>query len=800
MSTVAILNYDNYYNRRCLPPKNFVINPIPAAAGTNDYNDYVLEVFNNINFNPNDSVDTELIINWDGPVPNYVLETANYPIMLEGSRWWVISHTRTRSGQLKLQLHRDLIADNYLDITTAPAMIERGKLGSNDPYIINDEGLTFNKIKRSEELLKDETGLPWIVGYIAAPQAGETDTEVSYNVGQSFDYSGDSDTTWTYGQYVRQNGVKSSANLKYTHTIWAKESISAQGRYFTYGDQTGYVATQHPTTIGGIALKYPETVVSTTVFLDRLGRAFNEQFSSLNMAANSTLDYNNTLVNTLKSLEGKVVKIGADTFKRVRVVEQDFTYTVNAQPGTTYFDRMSQFITTPLTPTNPLFSGTPDADSFDLVITGKQYYLDLDTIYDEIRLTIPTTRNLLDDAPYSMFAIPYGTIGLSSPGFLSIGIGSEELATRVASLICEKLGTKVYDVQLLPFCPVRRAISSTTGLYLNNMTEGVDYTFIKHSASGTAINNGIMLWATSSEFTFDINKLAILPDDRKTVNQCYSYRLCSPNYSAIYEFNLAKNNGLQGFNVDCAYKPFSPYIHVYPTPAGGSLYGEDFNDPRGLICAGDFSMPATSDQWELYEINNKNYNNMFNRQIETMDLTHKIQRTESYVNATVGTIQGGVSGAGTAALMSGGNIYAAIAGGVGGAAASGVGAYFDIKHGEQLRANERDQAFDLFRMNNENIQAMPDTLTKVSAFNPNNKIFPVFEEYSATDTEIEAFKNYIKWYGMKVGRIDTIENFIWPTEEFVKASIIRFPETVAGDSYYINSINNELQKGVYLKQ
>ena len=791
MSRIYLLNYENYYNRKCGRPQTNIL----------DYEDYYLAEYDNVNFNPNDGVSTELIVNYNGEHPNYLLVVDDYPSV--GSRWYVIEAQRTRSGQLRLILRRDLVADFYDNIINAPAMIERGRLGAYDPYIFNDEGMRFNQIKQSETLLKDETQIPWVVGYLAKAQEETQPTTISINQPQSFDYSGSSINVWgpsggttglNLGYYTNQNGQKSTIGVKYTHSIYTTQPNTI----FRYGDDTNYILKRTASTLPtSSTLKYPSAAYTDNQYNQYLSRAFESQIDSLNTAASTAIGASDALVATLQEQEGKIVKIGENKYYRVRVVSQQFTTEVNVSSAqTTYFQRMSNFCRTPISEVNNLFQGTPNNNSFKLKAVGTQYYLTLDEITNKINFTIPTTRRILKDAPYSMFAIPYGSIAITDGPFLSIGLSSKDIATQVAAAISEKMGSQVYDIQLLPYCPVRRAITQD-GLGLAQLTTEVDYTLIKQTTSSTSSTIGIILWAEESEFTFDISTLFITPYDTKTTNQCVSNRLCSPNYSSVYEFNIAKNGGIGGFNVDCAYKPYSPYIHIWPIGGIHSLYGDDFNDPRGLICNGDFSMPATCDQWAQYEINNKNYQNMFNRQIETMDLTHRIQKTEQIAGAVVGTVQGGMTGLGAGAMI--GNPYVAAAGAIGGAAASGIGGALDVIHGQELRENERKQAFDMFRMGNENIQAMPDTLTKVSAFTPNNKIFPIYETYSATEQEITAFQNYIKYRGMKVGRIDNISNFIWPDWEFVQASIIRFDD-LGEDSTTAYEINSELMKGVYLKQ
>ena len=184
MSTIYLLNYENYYNRKCGRPQTNVTN----------YDNYVLAEYNNINFNPNDGVNTEVVVNYSGDHPNYLLVVDNYPIV--ASRWYVIEGQRTRAGQLRLVLRRDLVADFYDYVLDAPAMIERGCLGSYDPYIFNDEGMRFNRIKQSETLLKDETQIPWVIGYVAKAQGETQPTTINIAQSQSFDYTGSSTTVW----------------------------------------------------------------------------------------------------------------------------------------------------------------------------------------------------------------------------------------------------------------------------------------------------------------------------------------------------------------------------------------------------------------------------------------------------------------------------------------------------------------------------------------------------------------------------------------------------------------------------
>ena len=332
------------------------------------------------------------------------------------------------------------MADFYDDIIDAPAMIERGRLGAYDPYIFNDEGMRFNQIKQSETLLKDETQIPWVIGYLARAEEETNPTTIDIDQSQSFDYTGSSINVWgpsggstglNLGYYTNQNAQKSTSGVKYTHSIYARSSISQVRDTFTYGEDTNY---NLKAVRGGSAkpsLIYPEGAYTDNQYQKYLERAFESQLDSLNTAASTAIAASDSLVATLQEQEGKIVKIGENKYYRVHVVSQQFTTEVNVSTAqTTYFQRMTRFcVKTPIDNVNNLFSGGASANSFKLKAVGTQYYLTLEELTNKISFTIPTTRRILKDAPYSMFAIPYGSIAITSGTLLSLGIGSEGIAT-----------------------------------------------------------------------------------------------------------------------------------------------------------------------------------------------------------------------------------------------------------------------------------------------------------------------------------------------------------------------------------
>lgn len=76
----------------------------------------------------------------------------------------------------------------------------------------------------------------------------------------------------------------------------------------------------------------------------------------------------------------------------------------------------------------------------------------------KIELTIPATRPRLNDAPYSMFVIPYVTSGSVSfkysTGDVQEAYIDKNVALNAAFAIGEQLGDALYDIQLLPYNPI----------------------------------------------------------------------------------------------------------------------------------------------------------------------------------------------------------------------------------------------------------------------------------------------------------------------------------------------------------
>lgn len=790
MHYVLLSNYNNYYNRTY--KRNNTYQEYINASASN-----ILGIEKSYNFNLKDGVNVDHIFNVDSNVdePNYCLllnETDNSI----ASRWFVVEWEKVRGNQYHAILRRDLLADNYEAITTAPSFIEKGYVGPQDSAIFNKENITVNQIKTSETLLKDDSNTAWIVGYIAQDHPALSNKQFTLNPEVDMTITGNF-SDWEYANWCDGN----------PHTTIDESNVENIVRYVLRADQIREFQFNATTSKSFNSVANDSWLVSATG--SKTAQQVLDDYTNSNWMGNiywSTVlekiyldnsSYaNSTVMNTLNALIGKRVQFSDGVYEFNIVTSNDGTGWKYWNSGNLY-NYLYSIVLADLQELNGSISAVtryPVAYYLNLtnfIITARK----LENIQGTYTYSISQSVRKLDDAPYKMFCMPYytgsGRYTFSLDGSTYINV-DKDVQMAWAMSIAKELGNSLYDLQILPYCPLSnwRGRANTSGIWSVDKTVDVDYVVLKGPSE---VTYGYCSFCdVSSKEQFLKRPIEVL--DYKIENQCDMYRLCSPNYASVFEFNAARNGGVEGYNVRYTYKPYQPFINV--APKFGRLYGKDFKDNRGLILAGDFSLPIVTDAWINYQLNNKNYQLAFDRQIENMEVNYGWQKAQGIANAATGTLQGGVSGAMTGGMM--GGVPGAIAGGVIGTAASAAGGVADIIMQQSLHNEALDFARDNFGFQLGNIKALPNTLNKVSSIVANSKLFPFVEYYTCTKEEREAFDNKIKYNGMTIGRIGKIEDFLNPADiqTYVKGQLIRLEGKY--DTHEINEIANEFMKGWYI--
>lgn len=810
------LKYNNYYNRI-----------VKRENTLSDYLEYQVgvPVQGVINWNPRDGVSTEQILNsWEYDTPDYMLAVNE-----EGeidSRWFVIEAEYLRNSQYRIQLYRDVIVDNYDTVINAPCFIEKATPQSiRDPAIYNSEDMTYNQIKNGETLLWDETKCPWIVGYIPK-DSFTTDTTVSVDaqISGSADITVERISDYPFYQYANTivSGQVTNPTIQIATTFWLmKKEVSGSFTNYYYnnyikinqnGTYIGMRSTGGSPGAGTLAGYYTSFTTPNTLWVPKnefsednartmvqnmtsLSEDFHnlsdyvqptltpEQFAQLEKDKNKIIYETSTGKYWQVTLTGNsgggstTTTIGWDTDlgqKMNNALVKQVTF-ATSQVGTKTFSD-------PMTPAN----NTP----FSFTSETAYQKLTFEPVEVNLSVKVPASRYHASETPYDIFCMPYSNdLVIKKSGATYVNKTNASAALTLAQQIAAQVGSgNIYDIQLLPYCPVRYCIMDDGSFDIGSAI----YSDVKAGENTVSV----LLWATTDNF--ELNIPIKIPEEqtvlnKKIKNETEFIRIVAPNFSNSFQFDPQMNEGMDYVTILCHYKPFNPYIKIQPNFKG--LYGSDFNDSRGLVCNGDFSLSQVTSAWADYELQNKNYQNIFNREIQNLQITNSVQKTREVAGAITGGLSGAAGGA-ALGMMVGGPIGAGVGGALG-AVASGVGGYADIKLNDKLRNEALDYRRDMFGYNLQNIQALPQGLAKTSAISPDNKYVPFIEYYECTDVERQALQDKLTYNGYTIMRIGNIANYLQPSKSYIKGRIIRM-EDISEDFDMLTAIADEIYKGVFI--
>lgn len=889
-------NYNNYFNRII---KGFAtLVEYQTEVGTGNFYLYSQP----INYAPNDNVSTELIMNECPFEPDYLL-ILNSDLDIV-ARWFVVHSTIIRNGQRKFELRRDLIFDFKEELKDSPMFVQKGYLRDSDAFVVNDEGMSFNQIKSDELLLKDRTNSAWIVGYIAKNAAA---SDVSIQVAdEDFEYVSFSELASAAG--VSEADLASVLNFDGQNTSPAYFTKQVQFLYCTkyaigIGKYREYLR-MSPDLASFLSSSYSyRDPLWQDILWDRptgtLSNPSSQYFSAAIIANKAALladiptifnrkYFTEAQLNILRAYEGKIVRYNGIYYQlKFNGGQVNHNQSTGELHYTSYASlRAAVEVASTAMGVSPLGTG----DIF-ISLTSDEYFLQMQYISDEsgvipaVQTKISSSRNTVESQAFDMFCIPYGPAKFK--GDTGSKVAVSDYALSIGAQIAVELDAQLYDLQLLPYCPLLSLFDADNEIDLTALSADSDFNYIDKTQSrirttvpvenfwiqedpdnpglyqaggsivvpdtaladilaqgytvdgpdasniysgsvikttegtgvrltftGAAYNDtddnitltiwyevsgtehtSFILWARNATFQTKLNYSLSLSDSMKVDSQCNFYRLISPNYQGSFEFNLAKNGGsVAYFLAECTYKPYTPYIKVVPQL--GFLYGMNYGDNRGLLCGGDFSLPRFNSAWESYQLNNKNYQNIFNRDIQNLSLEQTLEKRQQVITGAGGILTAGIVGTGVGAKA--GGVYGAIAGAAVGSAGSAAGFAVDLDMLASRQKEARSLAVDKYNYQLGNIKALPYTLTKVGAFDINSKIWPFLEYYTCTDEEKEALENKITYESMTVMRIDLIGNYLeaFDTRHYLKGELIR-NETIADDNHILEALNYEFTKGVY---
>lgn len=406
-------------------------------------------------------------------------------------------------------------------------------------------------------------------------------------------------------------------------------------------------------------------------------------------------------------------------------------------------------------------------------------------------------------APYWICCFPYDTYTLRYYTVDNVLITTQyniEKSTAMIDALSKyfKGSNVLYDIQILPYCPLDRTIWDVSGTQVAARSGQPAKVQGTRGYNLLTVDNPDISFTLAYTYPYSLTN----SEEYKIDSECRFIRLVSPNGSDVFQMNAAKNGGLNSFTVNMTCKPHSPFIQVKPT--WGRLYGNQSYkfDKRGLIMTGNFSAPMTTDAWLDYQINNSTYKDSFDRQIENMETMHDIADKRLITQVALGTTTGAAQGAG-AGFMVGGPV-GAVVGGIAGGVTSAVGGIADYQFQQMEQREALSYAKDMFGFQMQNIKALPNGLSNIGSLDYSTATQPVIEVYSASNTEIAALKKKLTWNGFTIGRIGTVAEFKANADsvytvidtKYVKGQLIQ-GRNIKEDFHTINEISLELNKGVY---
>lgn len=773
------------------------------------------ETYNNINFNINDGVQTSLVVNTASETfPSFLTVEDT----VKTYQWFVISCLKTRKGQLKLILLRDFLDEYYQSIIGLPFLCEKASDLTNVPWAKYLKTTNLNQVKTGERLLTDRTGgKGYIVGYLNKDTLTADKTITANLNANNYDYlyKGDDVNNWSYlTKNVRSDtNIKVAVNYNFetTHGIYFISTneyynISKTNTTALVSDNASntYDLTYSDNVVGG-TLKYSASIISDTeLALDAIIAKETANLSDIEEGDYSDLDGK---ILAYTDTEGSVTRYKINVIKTL----------VSVYDNTTLSDELylilTQYLSKKTYGATQLFRQLPTKTNHDFARITCNYIqqsVTLTPITDiSVRATLKANHTRTTDSLYDVFCIPLGdfNVGYNTDPATGDGEGLDIIPEfnyqkeKILSFINQMFtdfGTNLIDIQWLPYALTRSNIYTTGAL------DDADNFCIIYSGTEAI---GAFIWLASNQFEKHINYNYSIPqiaNEVRIANEENYLKIVCPNFSTEFEINAIRNNGLHGFDVYGALKPYSPYIRLCPVFSG--LYGSNFYDGRGLILGGDFSLDRINDAWTTYKLQNKNYELIFNRSIQSMDLANTYadqlanqQNISDVMNAVTGTISGTISGAQTGAMIGGG--AGAVVGGVIGGGASLAGGLTDIYYNQKNRAMEkairddtRQASIDNYQYQIGNIMAQPKTLTKVSTFTPDYRIYPLIEFFTCTAEDDVNLRSSIEWNGLEVNQITTLSAF---KSGFVKGAILRFG-SLDINSEEAGQINSELERGIYI--
>ena len=711
-------------------------------------------------------------------IPTYIVDSES------GWKWFVSGITQLRTGKFQISLLRDIMSESPLTWSSERA------------YITAGTATNYNKYKR------------WNLPY--------TNTKINQ---QRLNIHGKSSFFVFYvnEQHINSNIISEDPlNIKYTQ-------VPGIGTY-DY-EVNGLNSIPNYSYVGAGPVNFwnvSKSAIFTTMF-------YNNALSIVAIEYNKTTNPNNLAPTQVASGIPKS-SITQNTIPNVFHLDTQYesiSQNVN-NCKTQLITAMDNYLTSKQSSYGTTISRTQInslANYVNKIIydssTNKAYTIRLST--SNQNMNVNDSSNTLGSALLNTNFPPSGDIDLS----LSVGGNGNWVLFNSERVIytytLEELGTATSfdfsftaDVRKLPKSAVRCVnivsdsnitdseltqclmLAQTNGINPNNTTGRIlDIQYLPFSIADETNDdfkiNNVSLTAKYLE-NDDFQYVTDLTDLTNINKETDTIKIVSPSRASQFLFRPYDNDGIMLFNTKITIKPYTSTIYVRPSTLGMLMY--DWDDKDALIIQEDFSLTNVTSEWTQYIYQNKNYQSIFEREMQGRSFERAIERRVESVQAEADISNARLITAQKAQALSGNiPIISGIIGAIGASIEPDPqylkAAELDRRVNESLYAQGVSQAKDLFNYQLENIKSQPLIPSKITTIDCKLLDGVYLEFYSTNDTELAAITKFYEYNG---NRIDDYGTFSEYWGNFLRGKIII-------SKYYtqpeINELNRRLEMGVF---
>lgn len=340
-------------------------------------------------------------------------------------------------------------------------------------------------------------------------------------------------------------------------------------------------------------------------------------------------------------------------------------------------------------------------------------------------------------------------------------------------------------------------LAQTNGINPDNTTGRIlDVQYLPFSVA-TTTNSNIKINGADQVAQFlnndDLQYMTNLPNLTNIHKETDTIKIVSPSRASQFLFRPYDNDGIMTFNTKITLRPYDTTIYIRPSTQGLLMY--EWDDKDCLIINEDFSLTNVTSEWAQYIYQNKNYSNIFDRQIQGREFERSWERQIENAQKLADSWSARNLSATKARTYTGNiPIISSIAGALG-ALTEDQGymraAQLDREYNEALYQEGLSLSRDLFNYQMDNIKSQPNIPSKITTIDSKFLDGVYLEYYSTNDTELTAISNYYRYNG---NRVDAYGSFAQYWGWYVRGKIIKSNHYTQPE---LDELNKRLEMGIF---